>query len=179
MSGVRPATDHGPGHRTPTHHAPLRLRGFHLRSRPGRRGRTGAVRTQGHRDHLNLYIGQFLSKKRTAQALAELFGTPASEGTVVTTSRRESDGLTGFLELVRGTIADAPVANFDETAFRVAGKLHWVHSASTDTYSLITVHKRGTAAMDHADWKFPIRHSCAVVRLTISSTSSSVKKSDG
>ena len=31
---------------------------------------------------LYLYVGQFLSKKRTAQALAELFGTPVSEGTV-------------------------------------------------------------------------------------------------
>ena len=29
-----------------------------------------------------LYIGQFLSKKRTAQALAELFGVPLSSGTV-------------------------------------------------------------------------------------------------
>jgi transposase len=28
---------------------------------------------------LYLYVGQFLSKKRTAQALAELFGTPVSE----------------------------------------------------------------------------------------------------
>jgi transposase len=31
---------------------------------------------------LYLYVGQFLSKKRTAQALAELFGTPVSDATV-------------------------------------------------------------------------------------------------
>ena len=31
---------------------------------------------------LYLYVGQFLSKKRTAAALAELFGTPVSDGTV-------------------------------------------------------------------------------------------------
>jgi transposase-like protein len=31
---------------------------------------------------LYLYVGQFLSKKRTAQAVAELFGTPVSEGTL-------------------------------------------------------------------------------------------------
>jgi transposase len=98
-----------------------------------------------------LYMGQFLSKKRTAQALSELFGTPVSEGTVATSTRRAADGLKGFLELVRGRIAQAPVVNFDETGFRVAGKLHWVHSASTGTYSLITVHrKRGTKGMDHA-----------------------------
>jgi transposase len=33
---------------------------------------------------LYLYVGQFLSKKRTAAALAELFATPVSEGTVAT-----------------------------------------------------------------------------------------------
>jgi transposase len=98
-----------------------------------------------------LYMGQFLSKKRTAQALSELFGTPVSEGTVASATKRAAGGLTGFLELVRGKITDAPVVHFDETGFRVAGKLHWVHSASTGKYSLITVHpKRGTKGMDHA-----------------------------
>ena len=41
---------------------------------------------------LYLYVGQFLSKKRTAQALAELFGTPVSEGTVATMTARAADG---------------------------------------------------------------------------------------
>ena len=41
---------------------------------------------------LYLYVGQFLSKKRTAQALAELFGTPVGEGTVATMTRRAADG---------------------------------------------------------------------------------------
>ena len=34
-----------------------------------------------------LYAGQFLSKKRTAQALAELFGIPLSSGTVARSPR--------------------------------------------------------------------------------------------
>lgn len=98
-----------------------------------------------------LYVGQFLSKKRTAQALAELFGTPVSEGTVAAVTERAAQGLGGFLELVRARIAGADVAHFDETGLRVDKKLRWVHSASTDKYSLITVHdKRGTAAMDDA-----------------------------
>jgi len=98
-----------------------------------------------------LYVGQFLSKKRTAQALAELFGTPISHGTVAAMTARAAGGLDNFLELVRGRIAAAPVAHFDETGLRVDGKLRWVHSASTGKYSLIIVHdKRGTAAMDAA-----------------------------
>ena len=92
----------------------------------------------------------FLSKKRTAQALSELFGTPVSEGTVAAATRRVSGGLTGFMELVRGRIAASPVVHFDETGFRVEGRLHWLHSASTGKYSLITVHRRrGVTGMDH------------------------------
>ena len=43
------------------------------------------------------------------------------------------------------------MAHFDETGFRVAGKLAWVHSASSGKFALITVHpKRGRQAMDAA-----------------------------
>ncbi len=98
-----------------------------------------------------LYAGQFLSKSRTAAALAELFGTPVSPGTVASVTARAAGELGGFTELVRGRIADAQVAHFDETGLRVQGKLHWVHSASTGKYSLITVHpKRGREAMNSA-----------------------------
>jgi transposase len=100
---------------------------------------------------LYLYVGQFLSKKRTAQALAELFGTPVSEGTVAAMTRRAADGLTGFLDIVRDRVAAADVAGFDETGLRVAGALHWVHCARTDKYTLITCHpQRGQAGIDHA-----------------------------
>ena len=51
-----------------------------------------------------LYIGQFLSKKRTAQALAELFGIPLSPGTVAAVTARAAGRLGGFLE--RGAGAD-------------------------------------------------------------------------
>lgn len=98
-----------------------------------------------------LYLGQFLSKKRTAQALAELFGTPVSVGTVASVTRRAAAGLGGFREWVRERIATAEVVHFDETGLRVAGKLRWVHSASTGKYALIWVHdKRGRVAMDAA-----------------------------
>ena len=78
-----------------------------------------------------LYLGQFLSKKLTAQALAELFHTPVSEGTVAAMTRRAAAGLGGFREVVRARIAAAEVVHFDETGLRVEGKLRWVHSAST------------------------------------------------
>jgi transposase len=100
---------------------------------------------------LYLYVGQFLSKKRTAQALAELFGTPVCDATVARITKRAADGLDGFLTRVGDRIAEAEVAGFDETGLRVAGALHWVHCARTDKYTLITCHpKRGTKGIDAA-----------------------------
>jgi transposase len=98
---------------------------------------------------LYLYVGQFMSKKRTAQALAELFGTPVSEGTVATMTTRAADALDGFLDQVKDRIVESETAGFDETGLRVAGKLHWVHCARTGRYTLITCHtKRGREGID-------------------------------
>jgi transposase len=100
---------------------------------------------------LYLYVGQFLSKKRTAAALAELFGTPVSDATVATVTRRAAEGLEKFLGVVGDRVAAAEVAGFDETGLRVAGRLHWVHCARTDKYTVITCHaRRGTKGMDDA-----------------------------
>jgi len=98
-----------------------------------------------------LYVGQFLSKKRTAAALAELFGTPVSDATVARMTARAADGLDGFLSQVGDRIAAAEAAGFDETGLRVAGKLAWVHCARTDRYTLITCHpQRGRAGINDA-----------------------------
>ena len=96
-----------------------------------------------------LYIGQFLSKKRTAQALADLFGIPVSSGTVAAITARAAGKLDGFLEHAREQIAASPVAGFDETGFRVEGKLAWVHCARTGKYTLLMVHpRRGKQAIE-------------------------------
>lgn len=96
---------------------------------------------------LHLFCGQFLSKSRAAQAMDELFDAPVSEATVAAMTGRAADGLGGFLDVVADRIAAEPVAGFDETGFRVAGSLHWVHCARTDRYTLITCHpKRGVRA---------------------------------
>ena len=73
---------------------------------------------------LYLYVGQFLSRKRTALALAELFGTPVCKGTVATMTKRAADGLDDFLTLTTDRLADSEVVGFDETGLRVAGTLH-------------------------------------------------------
>ena len=83
--------------------------------------------------------------------MAELFGVPVSPGAVSGMVTRITARLDPALEAIRSAVAGAEVAHFDETGFRVAGKLAWVHSASAGNYALITVHpKRGTQGMDAA-----------------------------
>jgi transposase len=98
---------------------------------------------------LFLYTGQFLSKARTAETMAQLFGLPISGGTIAAMTTRAAADLDGFLTVVADRIAAAPVAGFDETGFRVENKLRWVHCARTDKFTLISCHdKRGVEAMN-------------------------------
>lgn len=83
---------------------------------------------------------QHLPYERACETLADLLGAGMSVGTLVSVLRRTSDGLTPFLDAVRGQIAAAAVAHFDETSLRVAGSNAWVHSASTESLSLFYVH---------------------------------------
>ena len=101
-----------------------------------------------------LYVGQLLPKKRTAQAMSDLLGVPVSEGTVAAVTERASTELTragGFTDLVRARLGGAALVHFDETGLRVAGKLHWLHSAGTSLLTLLFVHRRrGREAIDAA-----------------------------
>jgi transposase len=98
-----------------------------------------------------LWHGQFLSRGRTCQAVGELFGVPVSPGAVAGMVKRVAGKLGAPLEAIRKALAAADVLHADETGFRVAGKLAWVHSASSGKFTLITVHgKRGRAGMDAA-----------------------------
>jgi len=96
-----------------------------------------------------LFMGQFLSKKRTAQAIGELFGVPVSDGTVAAVTARAAADLTEFLAQVNARIKASLVVHFDETGLRCEGRNHWLHSASTPRYSRLFFHrKRGTEAMN-------------------------------
>jgi hypothetical protein len=62
--------------------------------------------------------------------VAELSGVPLSSGTIAALTARAAGRLDGFLEHVREQIAASDVAGFDETGFRVEGRLAWVHWAA-------------------------------------------------
>jgi transposase len=100
-----------------------------------------------------LFHGQFLSKGRTAAALGDLFEAPVAPGTVASWTAKTAEVITDeVIPVITDRIAGAEVAHFDETGLRTAGNLAWMHSASTDTDVLLSVHaKRGTKGMDAAN----------------------------
>jgi transposase len=100
-----------------------------------------------------IYLQQALfgAQARTAQAMTDLFGVAMSAGAVAAAHLRASDALANseFVDQVRDVLTGADVVHVDESGLRVAGKLHWVHVATTGKYTLIWVHpKRGRAGID-------------------------------
>ncbi len=83
--------------------------------------------------------------------MGELFGVPVSPGAVSRMVARITAAPGAPLEAIRQALTAADVAHLDETGFRVAGKLAWVHSASAGKFALITLHaKGGTQGIDAA-----------------------------
>jgi transposase len=98
-----------------------------------------------------LWHGQFLSRDRACQALAEMFGCSPSPGALAAAARKTAGFLAPALRAITRHLASAEVVHFDETGFRTAGRLAWVHSASAGKFALFTVHaKRGKDGMKAA-----------------------------
>lgn len=98
-----------------------------------------------------VYLTQYqqLPVDRTAQALADLFGVRLSTGTIQNCINDAAITLKPAVTQIRQALQEAAVAHFDESGVHVAGKLHWLHSASTAMLSWLGAHqKRGKEAMD-------------------------------
>lgn len=94
---------------------------------------------------------QHLPVARCAELMGEVMGAPVSTGFLAGLPGRAAGRLDGFLTEVRDQLSQAPVAHFDETGARAAGRLSWVHVAGTDRLTYYHLHdKRGKIAMDSA-----------------------------
>jgi len=127
------------------------LRGAHQGAGPGGSDRPGAVRPAGRGAGLYLWHGQFLSRNRACAAMADMFGCAPAPAALAAMAKKIAGQAGPATDAITRALIAAEVAHFDETGFRVAGKLAWVHSASSGKHVLVTVHpKRGKEAMDAA-----------------------------
>ncbi len=98
-----------------------------------------------------LCVFQHLPYDRACQLLCDVAGAHVSTGTLTSWVTAAAEGLCDFDERLRELLIAADVAHFDETGARIAGRLGWVHSASTDTLTRYTAHeRRGSEAIDAA-----------------------------
>jgi transposase len=97
---------------------------------------------------LYLMCAQHLPRERCAQSLADLFGVNVSTGTLDNWMREAADALVGFLAIVAGLLAAAPVVHADETSVRSQKGSLWVHVCSTALLTLLHVGRRDKATVE-------------------------------
>jgi len=98
---------------------------------------------------LNVAFQLPLKKIRTL--FSDLYSYKINESTIINAVKRCYKNLAPSEAAVKKNILQSPVAHFDETGLRVAGKLHWLHTCSTKLYSYFFVHaNRGKKALEDA-----------------------------
>jgi len=89
-----------------------------------------------------LNVQQLIPEDRAAQALSDLFGAPLiCPASIVAWVGKKARELCQVYEAIGQRVAEAGVRHLDETGYRIAGKLHWLHSVS----SLVFTHYRVSA----------------------------------
>lgn len=90
-----------------------------------------------------------VSGERICEIVNQLTGFGMSDGTVCNIVRECAKKCEPIAERLKGLVIASPVVHFDETGIRVNGKIHWAHTSSTKSITLINTHeKRGKEAID-------------------------------
>ena len=96
-----------------------------------------------------LHHQQLLPVNRIRQMMQDLYNAPVCEATIVDASKKTHGNLEPFEIAITQALSKSPVLHVDESGARTAGKLHWLHVASTEFLTFYGIHeKRGTEAMD-------------------------------
>jgi transposase len=99
-----------------------------------------------------LSVYQMLTVERIQQPLNDLTGYSPSEATILSYLDKLNEVIISIEAIIREQLAQSEVLNTDETGAREQGKLHWIHSASNESWTLYGVHeKRCKPAMDAID----------------------------
>ena len=92
-----------------------------------------------------LNVQQLIPEDRTAQALSDLFGAPPiCPASIVAWVGKKAHELRCVYQRIGERVAEAKVRHLDETGFRIAGKLQWLHTTSSLTFTFYRAgEKRG------------------------------------
>ncbi len=103
-------------------------------------------RLKAQASYLNNY--HFIPLERTEELLTDFYGHSPSEPAVLAANHQLVVQIDPALTSIRQQLVESDVANFDESGLRVAGKLHWLHVASTSHLTHYHVHRqRGQEGM--------------------------------
>lgn len=98
---------------------------------------------------VHLTQGQMLPYARAAELIQDVYGLSVSPGTLVSWVGEASVALQGSADAIAEQLRNAPVLNADESGFRVASKLYWLHIAASDKFTWYGLHaKRGLEAIE-------------------------------
>jgi transposase len=93
-----------------------------------------------------------LPVEKIEQLFADIYGCSFNESTVLSTNQMCYDLLEPTENVIKTQLLDSKVVHFDETGMRVAAKLHWFHTSSTNLFTYLFVHThRGKKALEDTD----------------------------
>jgi transposase len=97
-----------------------------------------------------LNVQQLIPEDRTAQALSDLFGAPRlCPASVVAWVGKKAQELSQVYERIGERVAEAKIRHLDETGYRIAGKLQWLHTTSCLAFTFYRAgEKRGAIPQD-------------------------------
>lgn len=106
-----------------------------------------------------------VSINRTHEILSSVFNIPLATGTIKNMVSRFAGSVAGTCERIRETVTGLGLIHCDETGSRVDGKTRWVHVASDQSYTYLTLSsKRGQIGMEEGNvlphFKGIIVHDC-------------------
>lgn len=87
--------------------------------------------------------------KKVQDLFGDLFGYPINGSTIIQAEEMCYGKLEQSEEIIKSKIIEQEVVHADETGIRVAGKLQWLHTATTFLFTYLFVHeKRGAGAIE-------------------------------
>jgi transposase len=97
-----------------------------------------------------LNVQQLIPEDRVAQALSDLFAaTTICPASIVAWVGKKARELGQVYQTIGQRVAEAAVRHLDETGYRIAGKLHWLHTTSSLAFTFYRAgEKRGDIPRD-------------------------------